>query len=320
MPNILLTDFCNRSCPYCFALAQVKVGTWRPQWEMSETEFNTVMDYLDPKTDAVSLLGGEPTLHSRFVEIVHQVAARHFKMKIFTNGTTEQLRRISKALPTHQLNIILNLNAPETYSPQEWSQIEANCRYWGDVLRLSFNIFEPDFDWDYLKAAIIDWQVGHFVRIGVTQPIRGMANQYLLEKDLPQAYARIVAMAEDLAPLGITLGLDCGFRACGFSEAQLATLLQCGARLLFDCKPVLDIGPDLMVWRCFPFATFPGVHLTDFASLDQIIAHFESQWREGQQQGNTLGCAECENHTLGTCKGGCLSRTINTLKKKAIHG
>jgi hypothetical protein len=319
MPNILLTNFCNRSCPYCFALAQVKVGTWRPHWEMSDNEFKTILSYLNPQRDVVSLLGGEPTLHSRFAEIVALSVSRRYRIKIFTNGTTEQLRQISGTLTARQLTIILNLNAPHTYPDNQWAQIQANCEYWGDRLRLSFNIFEPDFDWSYLKEAIVNWQIGPYVRIGITQPIRGMANQYLPEKDLPQTYSRLVDMAEDMAREGITLGLDCGFRACGFSETQLGTLIECGTQLLFDCKPVLDIGPDLMVWRCFPFATFEGVHLTDFSTMDQIASHFDALWQEGQHQGNTAECATCENHLVKTCKGGCLSRTINTLSEEAVH-
>ncbi len=319
MPNILLTNFCNRNCPYCFALAQVKVGTWRPHWEMSDGEFETVLSYLTPKRDVVSLLGGEPTLHSRFPEIVDLAASRHFRIKIFTNGTTAQLRTIPNTFTAKQLTIILNLNAPHTYPDKQWQQIRANCEYWGDQLRLSFNIFEPDFDWTYLKEAIATWGIGPFVRIGITQPIRGMANQYLQEQDLPGAYSRLVEMAEDMAREGITLGLDCGFRACGFSPAQLGTLIECGTHLLFDCKPILDIGPDLMVWRCFPFATAEGVHLTDYSTLDQIISHFDSLWLEGQQQGNTPGCTGCENLLVRTCKGGCLSRTVNTLAQEASH-
>ena len=263
--------------------------------------------------------GGEPTLHSHFSEIVALAASLRYRIKVFTNGTTEQLRQIPKTLAASQLTIILNLNAPQSYPENQWEQIQANCEYWGDRLRLSFNIFEPDFDWSYIKEAIVRWQISPFVRVGITQPIRGMANQYLLEKDLPQAYNQLVHMAEDMADAGITLGLDCGFRSCGFSEAQLGTLIECGTQLLFDCKPVLDIGPDLMVWRCFPFATFEGVHLTDYSTMDQISSHFSSLWLEGQQMGNTAKCTTCENRQVNTCKGGCLSRTINTLSEEAIH-
>jgi hypothetical protein len=118
-------------------------------------------------------------------------------------------------------------------------------------------------------------------------------------------------MAEDLAPDGISIGLDCGFRGCGFTEKQRGTLMECGARLMFDCKPILDIGPDLMVWRCFPFSACEGVRLTDFGSLQELIEHFDNEMASYGDIGNMPGCSTCVHRTRGTCNRGCLSRTVN---------
>ncbi len=309
MPNLLLTNYCNRSCAYCFALAQVKVGTTRPNWEVSQEELETVLRYLDPRWDVVSLLGGEPTLHSRFVPIVRDVAARGFDLKIFTNGTTSALRELA-APELEAVTVILNLNPRAHYRDDAWAAIEANARHLGEKMRVSLNVDTPDFEWDFVVRAIEDWGLGRRVRLGITQPIRGMANRYLREEAIRPASARIVRMAEDLAARGITLGFDCGFRTCVFSDEERGILAECGTRFLFNCRPVLDIGPDLVVWRCFPFSVEPGLKLTDFRSLSEVSAAFEARWSKEARRGNLSECPECAQLATGVCRGGCLSRTL----------
>lgn len=313
MPNILLTNSCNRKCPYCFALAQVELGVARASWEMSETELETVLGYLDFRRDAVSLLGGEPTLHSRFGEIVTEVASRHFPVKVFTNGTTSRLRRIPASVCDEHLSIILNLNHPDSYGRAAWNEIQENARYFGRRMCLSFNVYQPVFSWEHLREVILRGNLMRRIRIGIAQPVQGLGNTFLEEEAIPDACARLVEMAVDLARDGIALGFDCGFRACAFTGRQRGVLLECGAQLLFDCKPVLDIGPDLMVWRCFPFSASRGVRLLDFRSLDEVAKHFDRIWARERMSGNTPNCSDCPQFGR-ICQGGCLSRTVNQSK------
>jgi len=317
VPNLLLTNTCNRSCAYCFALAQVKVGTTRPNWEMSQAELETVLGYLDPRFDPVSLLGGEPTLHSRFTSIVHDIVGRGFDVKIFTNGTTPPLREIDPA-DLEALTVILNLNPRETYRDDAWGEIEANGRFMGPRMRVSLNVDGPRFTWDHIVAAIEEWNLGRLVRLGVTQPIRGMANRYLKEPDIPEASRRIVRMAQEMAERGITIGFDCGFRTCSFTEEERGILAECGTQFLFSCRPVLDIGPELMCWRCFPFSVEEGLRLTDFESLPELSRAFEEKWGAIACRGNVAECPSCEQLLTGVCRGGCLSRTL--LREVALAG
>lgn len=310
MPNLLLTNICNRNCPYCFALAQIEAGTTRANWEMSWDELETILTYIDPNNGVVSLLGGEPTLHSKFKEIVVRVSEAGYTIKIFTNGCTSALRNIHGISPD-DIRIILNLNMPDTYNEKEWQQIEKNCILFKDQIALSFNVFRPDFTWDYLKDAILQWGLSRFIRIGMAQPIKGMNNAFLQEKDLRTACSRLVAMAEDLAMDGIAIGFDCGFRPCTFTQEELGILAECNTNFLFVCKPVLDIGPQLMTWRCFPFSVEPGVKLTDFKSLKELEQHFTEKWSSIQKIGNTDECGDCKNMKAAICDGGCLSRGFN---------
>ena len=242
--------------------------------------------------------------------MVKWILEQGFKVKIFTNGCTAKLRSILDYCGEDLVKIILNLNMPDTYNKKEWEQIEKNCKAFGHNIALSYNVFEPDFTWEHTKAAIVDWNLNTSVRVGLTQPIKGMNNAYLKEEDIPGAISRLVEMAEDFAEIGVSLGFDCGFRPCDFTEEQRAILAECGTDFVFTCGPVLDIGPELMVWRCFPFSVEEGVKLTDFESLNQLLEYFDKKWKEIQEKGNFDDCPTCENRTVGSCAGGCLSRTF----------
>ncbi|MBN2436407.1 MAG: radical SAM protein [Spirochaetes bacterium] len=309
MPNILITNFCNRNCPYCFAKAQVKLGTTVSDWEMSEEEYDTVLSYLDPARDIVSILGGEPTLHSSFGKYIDKVYKMGFKIKIFTNGATKNLREIAHLKDSENLLIILNLNEPDTYNSSEWKEIETNFETFGDKIALSFNVYQPEFNWQFLKDAIIRFGLYTNIRLGVAQPIQVINNEYLREKDLKRTMTRIVDMAQDMAPFGISLGFDCGFRMCDFTDEQLGTLIQCGTVPMFKCGPNLDIGPNLDVWRCFPFSLEKGEKLTDYNSLSDLIDYFNNDWMKTKKIDNSK-CNACNNYSIDSCAGGCLSRKI----------
>ncbi len=280
-----------------------------PNWQMSWEELETIISYM-PQDEHVSLLGGEPSLHSEFDKIVKWIRGKGYQMKIFSNGCTKKLRTIQKYCENDAISIILNLNMPDTYTAKEWEQIEKNCIALGHYISLSYNIFEPEFTWEHTKKAIEDWGLFRHVRLGMTQPIKGMDNAFLQEKDFPRATERLVEMAVDFAESGISLGFDCGFRSCDFSTEQLATLAECGVGLTFTCSPVLDIGPDLKVWRCFPFSVEEGEKLTDFDTMQDLEMHFIDKWKDEQAKGNTEDCQSCDNMEITSCAGGCLSRTF----------
>lgn len=319
MPNILLTDFCNRSCPYCFAKQQVELGTEQKRWEMPIAEYDTILSYLRPGLDTVSLLGGEPTLHSDFMHLIRRACEQGFQIKLFSNGTTKALLDLFDSPYRDQVRVILNLNAPEFYRADEWERINACCRAGAGKVSLSYNLYQVDFRWDFIRDAILEHNLAPRVRLGITQPISGAQNTFIQESEMAVINRRIVEMAEELAGSGIYLGFDCGFRQCGFTKEQLGTLAECGAQLMFSCRPILDIGPGLKVWRCFPLSTDVAEELvlTDFTSLQAMVDYFHNRWSEVQSRGNTPRCTSCLQYEIGTCHGGCLSRTLLRLGEVA---
>ncbi|MBT8489822.1 MAG: radical SAM protein, partial [Deltaproteobacteria bacterium] len=87
MPNILLTNYCNLNCPYCFAGKMMS----RKGNNISVHNFKKAVSYLKKNREKhVGIIGGEPTLHPRFLDLMTYVIEQGFKVQLFTNGVMDE--------------------------------------------------------------------------------------------------------------------------------------------------------------------------------------------------------------------------------------
>lgn len=67
MANIMLNDYCNLDCSYCFT----KSAYCNNINNITINNFKLALDFiLKDNEELIGLIGGEPTLHSNFEEIV----------------------------------------------------------------------------------------------------------------------------------------------------------------------------------------------------------------------------------------------------------
>lgn len=295
--NLLITTACNLQCPYCFAgPLRKQIGTTEMPW----SEISRVLSSLDPEVDAIRLMGGEPTLHSAYPEVLQSLKNRGFQVVVFSNGTQPVLGQTVPNLPD---KVLLNLNHREFYSAGQIMTIRENMAVLGDRIQLGYTITRPDFDLDWHRQLILAAGLQPNIRLGLAQPVIGGDNLILPDADLPAAHAAVVRWAGRLAEEGIHLSLDCGFMRCRFSESELEALIRAGTALRFECSPTVDVGPGLRVWRCYAFSHQGAAAFTNLADQGDLRAYFA-------QQGPPLSqtCAHCQHHLSGWCGGGCRAR------------
>lgn len=300
--NILLTLDCHLNCTYCFA------GLRRSTEVMSFSELELLAGQMDPKQEAVRLMGGEPTLHPQYDAIVKKLKDQRFRVVVFTNGLNPVLHQTAPWLPDE---ILLNLNPWGSYSPAQRQSIEANLAALGRRVRLGVTIQSPDFDLSDHRHLIEKFGLNPVIRLGLAQPVIGGDNHYLPDEDLAAAHQALVYWAEELAKDQIRLGMDCGFMRCHFSEADIETLIRSGAGLRFTCAPTVDVGPGLSWWRCFAFSGSPPQNW-DTTLRQKDIAQAASR----RQPEPTSECRDCVHHESGWCDGGCLARAILRQKQR----
>jgi hypothetical protein len=298
--NILLTTACNLDCSYCFAEALRDAAHPR---EMGLDVLEAVLNRLDPRKDTVRLLGGEPTLHTHYPEILRRLKAAGYRIVVFSNGLLPVLRRTG---PTWPDRILLNLNPPGTYGPGALDRIRQNLAVLGKRITLAFTILQPNFDLGFHRRMILDHGLAPQIRLGLAHPVPGGENAFLPGDDLLAAHRTVARWARRLAQDGIRCYLDCGFQRCLFSEAEISDLVRAGTRLNFSCSPTLDVGPGLRVWRCFAFSGGESCSWQDYDTLEEMHRWFD--------RAHPLSLSRCSGDCLagqrGWCRGGCLARAV----------
>jgi radical SAM protein with 4Fe4S-binding SPASM domain len=316
MANILFTTYCNRNCSYCFAKDKVDLGKDKgdPSKNLSLDALERIVAfYKRSLLKRIVVLGGEPTLNPNFTTLMDRIFAEpSFKtIMVFTNGLMPD--NVLDYLSSHKdkrLKIAMNLNAPGDYPPNQLARIHQVLKELGNRVGLGVNIFKPGQEYDYLVEAINTFDLAHHIRIGLTQPIVGSNNSYAKEDDLPAIAGDLVAFAAAAYAHKIGFSFDCGIPFCMFSLDQHKELLRFGIKFKSECSPIIDIGPDLSVWRCFPMLNDVCGHLDQFRTRDDIIEHYDAKFKHFMPMGNRAQCPQCHYRANGLCSGGCLARTM----------
>jgi hypothetical protein len=324
MPNLLLTQQCNRSCPYCFAKKHMSdspsdgILTW--------DDLIYVADFLEAsKEKSISLLGGEPTLHPDFVDFVSYLIERRFRVNIFTNGilSPAQLSRAETYLldsPLELLSFVCNMNHPSISKPEETARIELFLETFNRHISPGYNIHRPSFDLRFLFDAIGRFGLKRHIRLGLAHPIPGEVNSFVAVDQMPEMISCLMEHLPLFEGLRVTAGFDCGFPLCLFTDDQLGRLYKNNAqRLQFGCGPALDIGPDLLTWSCFPLSNYHAKSLYDFNTLQEVRDYYLELHKKVRREvgGMFERCDVCRHREDLLCSGGCLAHLISRFHGEA---
>lgn len=315
MANLLITNLCNRRCSFCFAKSRIQSKQGVTQ--ISRENIRAVISLLAKSGDRqLRLLGGEPTLHPEFIEIVEEGLAADFHVHIFTNAMMP--KKVADYLETKsdgQISLLCNISKQSSDSVRNKQKRDYALKRLGKDAQVGMTISAPDFEYDYLIDTIEAFNLRRQIRIGIAQPIVGRQNEYLHPSHYRQAGKAIVRMVKECERQDIIVGFDCGLTLCMFSEAELGILMKRSQGFAIRCKPIVDIGPDLDVWHCFPLSELLVSKLNHFSNRNEIVHFYAQITKPFRALGCKSECLECIYHRRGQCSGGCLAHTINALNR-----
>ena len=328
MANLVISERCNLACSYCFARSSMDEqrgsipGHANPFIDL-ET-FENWLDFLDRSNiDEIRLIGGEPSLHPRFQEVIQRAMKRGKHILIFTHGLlSKNALACLQVLPPDRVTVLVNMNASRHVrgpSLRENARRRVTLLRLGRRVQLGFTICQPDFDLDYLLPLIQETGCQKSVRLGIAQPVLDGRNQYLHPKQYISVGRRLAGWAERAGSAGVWVEFDCGFVRCMFSENDLERLRQVGAGIAYRCNPILDIGLNEKALHCFPLAGAFHTDLKLTLTADELRAILVEETRSYRLAGIYKECTACRYKVSGECMGGCLAAAIRRFQPAKIN-
>jgi MoaA/NifB/PqqE/SkfB family radical SAM enzyme len=307
---------CNRACNYCFA--KEKLHSYQNRnapTEISLENVEKVIAFLS-KThcDAIQLAGGEPTIHSKFTEIITLLLNSNLRVNLLTNALwNPELNTFFNKVSPVSLGFLLNIDHPRMYSDAEQKKLEENLAFLSNRgnITLSFNLFEKKPDYNYIFDLVAKFGFKN-LRLSFSMPVtfEGKTNTYLPIEDYKQAAGYVMDFTHRAEQLGASVGMDNAVPICMFTPQELSELMinqVVSPQRNFVCYPAIDIGPDLSVWRCFGTSKLFNKKLDEFNSLGEIYDYYQHMSRLYQFKFYPLKeCEVCEHAKKERCQGGCI--------------
>lgn len=313
--NLILTDTCNRACPYCFAQSKVTLGddgNTKSASPITVENYGIYLDFLEKSSIRdLKLLGGEPTTHPEFERIVEMGLERHFSITVFTNGLwSRRVQQLFDRSNTASIQFLFNVNEPHLQTDWEHVKQRESLKIAGERGTLGFNIYRPDFNLLFVSDLIDSFGLRREVRLGLAHPIVGEVNESPSDAQLPIIGTRLISQLKELEIRNILGSFDCGFSLCMFPEDELGTLITSTTGFRSQCSVIVDVGPDLTVWPCFPLSAVYNTSLSEFDSADSIVEYYSRLLSGIGAVGSLSECLECKYKQRRQCTGGCLARTL----------
>lgn len=316
MAGILLTNTCNLHCPYCFAQDRMKDANW-----ITIPQLNEVLDYHNRSNEHLAkLIGGEPTLHPQFGEIIktmnHWAKETYSTYSLFTNGI--KLQKYLNVIDFDYSIVIINYNSPryigEIKTRKIYEMLDEAARKElfdrnGAGIRIGFNIFkgQKQEDLDSLYYLIKKYGLKSLRVSTATPPYKINRDDFFNE--IKDTFVTFIKTCQEL---GIThFDFDCNeIPYCYFTDEELEYMNSVHYSYSNCCNtPVLDISGNMTATCCLGCGCQDRVDLHDFSNLDAVRRYFQGTYIYPQLNKMPQKCKDCQLGKTYQCFGGCLSFT-----------
>ena len=167
---------CNFKCSYCHNPELVDTQLFQPCIKENE-----VLDFLNTrkgKLDAMTITGGEPTIHDDLVPFIKKIKKMKFAVKLDTNGSQPQ---VIKTLLDEKL---LDFIAMDIKAPLEKYKSVVKVPVNSDLIKESIRLILKAKIQHEFRTTIVESQLEEKDILQIAELISG-ANSYVLQKFVP---------------------------------------------------------------------------------------------------------------------------------------
>ncbi len=313
---LVIINSCNRDCPFCFE------GEFRhgPQQRMSLADVEALCRFFriaESSTDeAVSLLGGEPTLHPELLDIIDLIGDHcpGKRILLLTNLTCE--RELLAELLMRRVSLLVNIVEPALNTPAQQAAIDDNLALLSEAPNIVYSAattihaLDQDFGFFYEFLRRDRLRQVYNVRLGLSAPGFQFGNEFAREMTSAwgEKYLEVARGIHRVNPM-IGLSGECPVNLCQVAPEAYAELVPHVAFLKSVCaEPNLDILPDFSTHWCFGTRHLPGMvidNIFDYPNEAALRAELNRRRVDLlRQMGVRCDHATCDR--LG-CHGPCLA-------------
>ncbi|MGE5632408.1 MAG: radical SAM protein [Caulobacteraceae bacterium] len=295
--SLIIINKCNQRCPYCFE------GEWKDGHTqmMSLDDIRRLLEWKnwdDGKIPTVFLLGGEPTLHPKLLDILDIITNydQRIVKSVLTNLNCDVY--LLKELIAKQVILFANIDQFDEGNNVSGQQtILRNLDFLNNVpitgfyYNVSATVTHPDKDFSFLYDIIKKGKDKIYnLRLASSCPGYRFGNEF--QKDFSDDYMNkvyeVVRKCKEINP-HLHLSSECPINGCMVSDELYQKLNEIGYQLRFQCglpEPNADICPDMHVHWCFAFEGIEDMTIRnvfdypDYNSMIKALMNLARQFNE----------------------------------------
>lgn len=332
MANIMMTDVCNLNCPYCFANEFVN----KDRNEISEEIFDEAVNFIvgDGTHSSVGLIGGEPTIHSKFEFFLRKLIKdeRVKSIMVYTNGIA--IDKYWDVITHNKVHLLINCNPPQDIGEKNFEKLCENLdrllidKVFKENVTLGINMYNPNFEYDYILKLLIKYGFDR-VRVSITVPNMDENRNVDAHSYFETIKPRLFEFFHELLKNNIIPHFDCNkIPSCLINDSELHQFREyMKSKFILDnvgrsnisnnlvkCSPVIDIRQDLTAVRCFGLSEHTKQNIRDFKGIKDLENYYIRTIDAFAFNTVYSGkCVDCYERKTLKCNGGCLAFKINDI-------
>lgn len=330
MANLIITNACNLSCPFCFASEYLADGDAVGAERMTVDEVAEQLAFIGD--GPARFCGGEPTTHPDFTAMVDlALATSSRQVFVMTNGVWSQpVRKHMANLPTSQLvrvRYLVNVLEPDFYTDAQWTQLLATLAELPPLaVTVGITLYKAPMRWQHMLDVAKTFGIKR-LRFSVASPNTTDPRTWHIEpaRDFPVLAPLVHQLVMDGRAAGLLVHSDCGYiPPCFFTPQQIEDLRGDTGHppaMEFSCTGPVDIGPGGQAWRCYGLYNVVRSNTADFDNERQLGEDFEERTRALGNHFMFDACGTCDYRAKGQCMGGCFAyRETRSMLQSAQAG
>jgi organic radical activating enzyme len=327
--NIVLTTQCSKNCPYCFAAySRAK----QSKQEISVQTFREIMEKMGQR-DSFKVLGGEPTDHPQFIELMRIAHKAGKKVGILSNFLfNNKIRNFlsEEILDNRKYGFLVNASDLDEKNRMSLWRENYNQVYQA--------LYQKDLELKIVCGTTIDHKktadyYKHYIDflLANTIAIEKLRFAIPFQGGPRKSYAKIInnkmlgatvltivkhCVSNDVLPLLDEVLFPCLFN--NKDELRYIRKFLMNKEEHFKCKGIpFDVFPDKTISYCYPLKEIVNVHLDDYDNINEAICSIKNKYmimKHDAKKHLPQECLQCQYHKQDICEGIplCLSSDLKT--------